>query len=213
MSIHNLIVLGQNITLVYESLDLRAFESSKLKGLLDAQAAPMLMDTPEMIVAVFPPEPTVIQVGDQRIRITMQQQSDDVGKVPIWEIAIKCHQLVAGSALVAYGFNYDIGAELTGGNLHETMIDLFVSNPQTMESVLGGHLLYAVPRLKFQRRQTRYDLVLEPASEKRLTAHLNVHFDMAPVALPPSDQLAVSFREEFRYLVSMLPRLLEGSKQ
>jgi len=80
-------VLSQNITLVYDSLDLQAIDSGELKGLMGVQTKPMLMDTPEMIVAVYPPEPTVIQIGDRRIRITFQQHNEDIGRVALWEIA------------------------------------------------------------------------------------------------------------------------------
>ena len=200
-------VLSQNITLVYDALDLQTIDSSKLKGLIDAKA--MVMDTPEMIVAVYPPHPIIIQIGDRRTRITLQRQSEDIGAVPLWEIAIKCHQLVPRSQLVAYGFNYDVGVVVADGNAQAITMDLFVSNRQMIENVLEGHLVSFVPRLKFRRGETFYDLILEPLDEQRIKAHLNAHFQ--DNTLPPQDQLEASFRQEFGYLVLMLPRLFEGS--
>jgi hypothetical protein len=207
-------VLGQNITLLYNSLDLQAIDSSGLKGLMGRQAKPMVMDTPEMIVAVYPAEPLVVQMGDRRTRITLQQRSDDIGGVPLWEIALKCNQLVAESksTLVAYGFNYDAEAVLTGENANKAVLELFISNPRVIESALEGHVLSLVPRLLFQRDQTRYDLVLEPMAEQRINVHLNVHFEFEGVTLPHEDQLKTSFHEEFEYLASILPRLFEGDK-
>lgn len=207
-------VLSQNITLVYDSLDLQAIGSSELKGLMGVQAKPMVMDTPEMIVAVYPPEPTVIQIGDRRIRITVQKHSEDIGGIPLWAIAFKCNQLVPKpeSTLVAYGFNYDVGLALADGNAHEVTIDLFVSNPQVIEDALEGHLLSFIPRLRFQRGQTRYDLVLEPIDEERMKVHMNAHFEFGGITLPPQDQIRAFFYEEYGYLVSMLPRLFEGDR-
>jgi hypothetical protein len=203
-------VLSQNITLVYDSLDLQTIDSSKLKGLI-ASAKPMVMDTPEMIVAVYPPMPVVIQMGDRRTRITLQQESEEIGAVPLWEIALKCHQFVSQSQLVAYGFNYDVGAAVTDENAQTITMDLFVPNQETIERILDGHLVSFIPRFKFKRGETLYDLILEPLDEKRVKAHLNAHFEGK--SLPPKDQLKVSFHQEFGYLISILPRLLEGEEQ
>jgi len=202
-------VLSQNITLVYDALDLRSIDTGKLKGFLDAKA--MVMDTPEMIVAVYPPHPLIIQIGDRRIRVTFPRESEDIGTVPLWEIAIKCHQLVPQSQLVAYGFNYDVGSVVTG-NAQTITMNLFVSNRQMVEKALEGHLESFIPRLKFKRGETLYDLILEPLDEKRVKAHLNVHFQFKGITLPSQDRLEASFRQEFGYLVSMLSRLFEGDK-
>jgi len=205
-------VLSQNITLVYDSLDLRTIDTSELKGLMGVEAKPMVMDTPEMIVAVYPPHPLIIQIGDRRIRVTFPRESEDIGAVPLWEIAIKCHQLVPQSQLVAYGFNYDVEVELAGGNAHKVMLDLFVSNPKMIENALKGHLVSSIPRIKFRRGQTIYDLVLEPVDEQHLKVHLNAHFQFEGITLPSEDRLEESFRHEFGYLTSMLPRLFEGGE-
>ena len=206
-------VLGQNITLLYDSLDLLAIDSSKLKGLMGSQARPIVMDTPDMIVTVYPAESVVIQMGDRRTRITLQQHSKDIGGVPLWEIALKCDQLVsAQSTLSAYGFNYDVGVVLTGEDANKAVLDLFIPDTQVIESAIEGDLLSFVPRLIFRRGQTRYDLVLEPTAEERIKVHLNAHFEFEGITLPQQDQLETSFREEFGYLVSMLPRLFEGGE-
>lgn len=207
------VLLSQNITLVYKALDLQAIDSRKLKGLIGDQVQPMVMDTPDMIVVVYPKAPLIIQLGDKRIRIMLQKESKELGSLPLWEIATKCNQLVSESTLVAYGFNYDVGVALAGGNAHATTIDLFVPNRQMIESTLEGHLLSFIPRVKFQREQTRYDLVLEPIDEQHIKVHMNSHFEFDGIILPSQDQLQASFYREYEYLASMLPRLLgEGDR-
>lgn len=207
-------VLSQNITLVYDSLPLQAIDRNKLRELVDSQVQPVVMDTPEMIVLVYPPEPIVIRVGDRRIRITLQQQSEGIGHVPLWEIAHKCDRLVSGSksALVAYGFNYDVGVALADGNAHTVTKDLFVADPHKIESALAGHILSFTPRVTFERDQIRYDLVFEAVDEQHLKVHLNTHFEFNEIALPSQDALQAAFREGFEYLISMLPRLFEGDE-
>lgn len=211
MTVEIATVLSQNITLVYDSLDLQAIESSELKALMSTQSKPTVMDTPEMIVAVYPADSLVIQMGDRRTRITLQQHSNGIGDVPLWEIALKCNALVAESksTLVAYGFNYDVGAVLTGENASQAVLNLFVLDPQAIENILEGRLLSFVPRLIFQRDQIRYDLVLEPLAEQRMKVHLNAHFEFEGITLPHQDQFKTSFHDEFGYLVSALPRLFE----
>jgi hypothetical protein len=202
-------VLSQNITLVYESLDLQTIDSGKLKGLM-ADTKPMVMDTPEMIVAVYPPMPIIIQMGDRRTRITLQQESEQIGAAPIWETTIECHQLVPQSQLVAYGFNYDVGAVVRGAGVHTIITDLFAPNRDALEEALEGRVVSFIPRFKFKRGEALYDLILEPLDEEQIKAHLNAHFEGR--TLPSREELEASFRQEFEYLVSMLPRLFEGGK-
>jgi len=203
-------VLMQNITLVYDSLDLQTIDSSKLKGLVGVEARATVMDTPEMIVAVYPPTPIIIQMGDRRTRITFQQESEDVGGTPLWTIAFHCHELVPQSQLVAYGFNYDVGGVVRKGNAQKIAMELFLRDQTMLEEKLGGRLLSFIPRLKFERDRTLYDLILEPLNEQRIKVHLNAHFESN--ILPSQDQLEMSFRQEFQYLFSMLPELFEGDE-
>lgn len=100
-----------------------------------------------------------------------------------------------------------LGVELAGGNAYKVMTELFVSNPEMIESAIEGHLLSCVPRFIFQRDQTRYDLVLEPIDEQRMKVHMNAHFEFGGITLPSQDQLQASFYEEYEYLGSILPRL------
>jgi len=206
------IVLGQNITLLYDSLDLKAVDSGKLKGLMGVQIKPVVMDTPVMIVALYPPSPMIIQMGGQRTRITLHQESEDIGSVPLWEIAVKCHELVPESQLVGYGFNYDVRGEFTDGNAQTATITMFVLNPQRVETALDGQLLSSVPRFKFRREKTVYDLSLDAVDDQHIKVHLNAHYQFEGITLPSADHLEASFRQEFEYLVSMLPRLLGGDR-
>ena len=208
MSIAIAAVLSQNITLVYDKLDLQAIGSSKLKGLVGGDIKAIVMDTPEMIVAAYPPTPVTIQMGDKRIRITLQQENEDIGCVPLWIIAANCHQLVLHSQLIAYGFNYDAEVKIANANAQTIIKDLFLSNQQVIENTLEGHLLSFTPRLQFERDGTLYDLMLELLDEEHIKAHLNAHFGDRP--LPAQDQLEASFRQEYEYLVLVLTRLFGG---
>jgi hypothetical protein len=157
MSIEPPVVLSQNITLLYTSLDLQDIDSSELKGLMGAEAKAMVMDVPDMIVTVYPATPLIIQIGDRRIRITFQRESNDIGPVPLWEVALKCHQLVPQFQLAAYGFNYDLGVLATDGNAQTIALDLFVPDRRMLEDIFEGQLLSFVPRLKFKRDRAVYD--------------------------------------------------------
>ncbi len=203
--------LNQNITIVYDTLVPQTIDSSELKKLMGTQTKPVVMDTPEMVVAVYPPEPTVIQIGDNRIRITLAPNKD-IGSVPLWEVASRCHQLVpkSKSKLVAYGFNYDVIAMLASGNAYQTTTDLFISDSTMFENVLEGRLLSFIPRIRFERLQALYDLVLEPIDEQHIKAHLNVHFSSVEIVLPPNDQLQNAFYEQYENLCSILYSLFRG---
>ena len=212
MRVNSQTMLSQNITLAYDSLNLEVINRGGLRGLVDGRPKPVIMDTPEMIVALYPPEPTVIQIGGRRIGITLPKQSQDIGEVPLWEVALRCDKLVPKSTPVAYGFNYDLRVAVENGDTRKVMINLFVSNPQRIEDIFGGQLVSSRPNIDFRRGQTLYNLALEPVGEYSIDVHLNAHFEFEGIALPPVDGLEASFRKEFGYLLEVLPKLLDGGK-
>lgn len=215
MNIEVQAVLSQNITLVYDSLNLRLIDSGDLKQLLGDQISPTIMDTPETIVAVYPPEPVIVQIGDRRIRVHFPQQVEDIGGIPLWEIAVKCDKLVpkSDSTLVAYGFNYDVSIAITDEDAHAFIMDLFISSRTIVESALDGKLSSFVPRLRYHRDQTDYDLVLEPEGAQHIKVHMNSHFQFDGIVLPSQNDLRAYYDKEYEYLVSMLPRLLGEVEQ
>jgi len=203
-------ILSQNITIVYESLELRFIDNSKLKNLLDEKTRPTVMDTPEMIVAVYPPDPIIIQIGCDRVRITLPRNAESIGSVPLWEIANKCDQLVSQGKYfpIAFGFNYDVALTSKTDNTHKMLKDLFIPDIEAVNTKIDGHLLAIVPRLIFTRNDTRYDLILESVDDYRIKAHLNAHFVHKDKPLPSKDELELAFREEYNFFFMMLTRLL-----
>jgi len=210
-------VLSQNITLLYDTLNLQVIDSSKLKQLLDAKNPPMLMDTPDMIVAAYPPGPTpiVVQFADRRIRVTLPQAGEELGSVPLWKVAVDCDRLVPKpeSSLKAYGFNYDVLIELPDKSPSKVLADLFLHDPDMIESALQGYLRSFVPRVIFQRSHILNDLVLEATDEHHIKAHMNSHFESINTPLPPEEKLRESFYAEYQYLRSTLTRLFETGGQ
>jgi len=207
-------ILSQNITLVYDALDLRVIDGGKLKQLVESRSRPMVMDTPGIIVAVYPPEPTLVQIGDNRIRITLQKHSDEIGGIPLWQIAANCNQLVPEPTpnLIAFGFNYDIVMALVGRDAYEVVMNLFIPDPTIIAEATEGKLMSFIPRIRYQRGQTQYDLALEPLDQQRVKVHMNAHFGFEGVALPPQDQLRALFEAEYEYLTFVLQRMFKGVK-
>jgi hypothetical protein len=205
-------VLSQNITLVYDTLDPSLVDTGKLKALLGDQTKPAIMDTPQMVVAIFPKIFTFVQIGEKRIRVTVQQQTQDIGTVPIWAVAAQAHQLVPSSKskLIAYGLNFDIAIVVSEGNILDTINNTFLANPSLIADAIQGHFTLIIPRLKFSRDRAAYELVLEPIDGTHLKVHLNAHYAHADINLPPSDSLERIFRSEFSYLIDLLGRFLQG---
>jgi len=206
-------VLSQNITLLYDRLDPQSVNIDELKQLRGAEAQPTVMATPEMVVVVYPPKPIVLQIGDQRVRLTLPQPNAEVGSAPLPEFAQQCNHLVrkTKSKLVAYGFNYDAVLGLDDVNANETAIALFLSDRGKIESAVQGRLVAFTPRFKFQREQTWYNLVLEAVDEQHIQAHFNSHFEFTEIVMPSPKELQSSFREEFEYLDSILESIFGGS--
>jgi hypothetical protein len=210
-------ILNQNITLVYDALELDNVDRNALRGLVETSVKPMIMDTPEMIVAVFPQGPVIIQVGDRRLRVNYQRHDETLGAIPLWEIAAEGHRMLKSDSapeLIAYGFNYDIGYSFQDVEAASALVNLFLSESQVQlwETATSGEILSTTPKLKFRRDTTVYDLVLQPLQAERMKVHLNAHFETSGITLPESETLGGSFREEYSYLQSILSELLDGKE-
>jgi hypothetical protein len=205
------IIFKQNITIVFDSLDLHDINSGRLKTLMGRDTRATVMDTPEMIVAVYPPAPTIIQIGNRRIRINLPNDTKELGHVPIWNLAIESAALVSDeSTPIAYGFNFDIGAGVDGVDANDLMIQQFVRSPEELNQKLDGVLYSMIPRFRFRREEKNYDVVLEAVDAEHIKAHLNAHFELFGNSLPTSNVLRQAYGEEYEHLTEMLPRLFEA---
>lgn len=202
-------LLNQNITIVCDSLDLASVDSSKLKTLRGAASQAAIMDVPEMIVAVFPPEPLLVQIGDNRVRITLQGPHK-LGSVPLWDYVFKCMKLVGlpRTRVIAYGFNYDAIAKVRTVPASDLLKQRVIGDAAVIEEKLGGQLQSISPRLRFVRTGVSYDLILEQLDDERIKSHLNAHFDVAKQGLPLPEKLKKEYLEQYRYFEEVVSRLL-----
>lgn len=197
-------VLSQNITLVYDALELGAgLDRNRLRQIVGADA--LVMDTHEMIVAAQPANVVIFQLGDRRIRITTQQPAKEIGMVTLWILAHELNQLAAPGQLTAYGFNFDALVETTQDA--KTLVEnVFSRDRAKLEQDLGGALESLVPRIHYVRDTTRYDLVLQPQEGKNLLAHLNAHMERR--SLPPQNVLEREYKTAFREFISTVERIV-----
>ncbi|MCL6431599.1 MAG: hypothetical protein K6V36_12195 [Anaerolineae bacterium] len=199
-------ILAENITVVYDRLDLRLVDATKLKALTEAQ--PVIMDTPDLIVAVYPPSPLLVHLGDRRLRVTHQGEHRDLGTMRLWEVAVKCHEIVPQeSKVIAYGYNYDLVVSTRGLAASDALRTRFLRDQQAFEQAVGGTLRSFAPRFVYEDAAL-CDLTLEAVGAEQLKVHLNVHF--VSDSLPPAELLQHSYAERFQRLTAVLPQLLQG---
>lgn len=217
MNITNKKILNQNITLVYNSLDLQTIDRNELRTLFDGGASPTVIDAPGMLMIIVPPDPFIVQMTGNRVSVTLPQQTQEIGQKPIWDVAVNCEHLLSHtkSQLMAYGFNYDVEIEIALENLsiHKLMISRFLATPDMFEKCIDGQLFSIVPRFVFLREHKKYDLGFEPVGERNFQVHLNVHYQVEKHPFPISEKLQKAFFEEFIYLESILPKILKGDEE
>jgi hypothetical protein len=210
-------ILNQNITLVYDSLDLQTIDRNELRKLFDEGVSPTVMDSPGMLVIIAPSTQTIVQMGGNRILVTLPQQSQEIGQKPIWDVTVNCTHLLSNtkSEIIAYGFNYNIEVEtaLEEVPIDKSFVPLFLARPTVFEKRLDGQLLSFVPRFVFLREQKKYDLKLKPVGERNLQVQLNVHYQVEEYPFPSAERLQKAFFEEFEYLKSILPKILKGDEE
>jgi hypothetical protein len=203
-------VFGRNITIVYESLDLKSVDRNKLQEIIPG-VTPTVMDMPEVLVAVYPPEPWLIQVGDRRMRVNLAMEVDGLGDFPLWEYAIQSQQIIpVGKApLLAYGYNFDFGVRFDGATPQEMLISKFVLNRPALEEEIQGTLVSYLPRLIFSSGTVQYDIILEPMNDIRMKIHGNAHIQYPGIQFPSGEELKASYIAEFERLQSTISRLFQ----
>ncbi|MFN8440702.1 MAG: hypothetical protein U0175_08040 [Caldilineaceae bacterium] len=204
--------LSQNITIVYDSLDLATFDSAKLKTLAENPIRPVMVETPEMITMVLPPYPIVIQVGDQRFRFTAPRGTAQPAFSVLSNLVHKCVKSIVPkqAKMTAFGFNYDLHI-----NTETSAIDLlnqeFVSNLEDLNHKLDGTLLYSLPRLVFQRNNVQYDLIFELIGDQQILAHTNAHFETRNKPFLSNKELLNRFVSEYEFARQTVFRLFDRS--
>ena len=203
-------VFGRNITLVYDALDLKAIDRNKLREIIP-ETTPTVMDMPEMVVAVFPPSPWLIQIGDRRIRINIAAEIEDLGDFPLWEYAIKCNELAPANktSLIAYGYNFDFGVRFQDTTAQNALISKFVLNRSELEDMLQGVLTSYLPRMVFRTDEIQYDIVFDPINETHMKLHGNAHFQFDEIQLPSLEELKSSYIAQYEHLRSIIENLLK----
>ena len=211
MTERDFVIEGQNITLVYDALDLRELDPGVLKRQLSPMAT--IMDTPQMIVVVDPSGPLIIQFVDNRIRLSLQKKVSDVnqlgkfGRNNLWNLALDSHRLAQKQkrGLIAYGFNYDVVIDNYAQDVAALLNKMFIKNPDQLADTLDAEAIAIVPRIKFSRDDAVYDLILVPIDGTGLKAHLNVHF--ATSEIPNQKNMKSNFGNQFAYLSEHLAQL------
>lgn len=203
-------LLRQSITLVYAALAVPAMDGNRLKNLAGLQAGRVVL-APDRIAAIYPSAASLVQIDGKRIQLAVQRRDQQVGDVPLWQMAAQCHQLAA-AAVIAYGFNYSVEETLADGNVYATIAGMLNPDAQRVKTIMGGDLVRIAftPVIVFRRGQTLYELSLAPAEEKLMRLNLNVHFEYEGITLPPVEQLEAVYRQEFADFTAVLARLDKG---
>lgn len=202
-------VFGRNITLVYDALDLQTLDRNKLRGIIPDKT-PTIMDMPELVVAVYPPSPWLIQIGDRRIRVNVAAEINELGDFPLWEYAIKCNEIVPAekASIIAYGYNFDFGVRFQGITPQDLLISKFVPARPELEDTLQGTLVSYLPRIVFKTGDLQYDIVLEPMNDAQMKVHGNAHFQYSGIQLPPIEGLQSSYIAQYEHLRAVIEKLL-----
>jgi hypothetical protein len=202
-------VFGRNITIVYDALDLQTIDRNKLRGVIP-DITPTVMDMPEMVVAVYPPSPWLIQIGDRRIRINVAAEIEGLGEFPLWEYAIKCNELIPAdkASLISYGYNFDFGLSFQEITPRDALISKFVLNRAALEDSLQGTLTSYLPRMIFKTGDIQYDLVFELMNDAQMKIHGNAHFQYDGIQLPSLDGLKASYIAQYEHLRNIIQKLL-----
>jgi hypothetical protein len=207
------VIVRRDVTLAYASLDLARVDTNGLRNLGDLAAARVLV-APDGIAAAYPSASASIEIGNNRIRATNQQNSQDLAAGTLCQIVTQCHRLAGAPALTAYGFNYAVELTLTDDSLYRNMAAMLTPDAQKAEALVGGSLrqMSFTPRIVFQRDLALYELMLLSPEGKVMRTTLTAHFEREGLKLPPADQLEAACRKEYEGYVALLTRLSQGQR-
>lgn len=193
----------RDITLSFSDLAPSKIDISKLKTLFDIQ--PAIIQAQDASIVIYPPLQLIIQLGQNRIRITHQQLSDRIDVIPLWDIASTCRKLASKQTLSAYGLNYNVVIPADSEAMRSVIKHRFVAEPKVMDELLDGEMLFFAPRIKFKRDAALYDFILEEETAGAIRSHLNVHFETKQ--LPSKAVLKKQFINEYEEFRQLLNRM------
>lgn len=209
------IISGLNITLVYDSIDLRSVNRNKLQSVFP-EIAPAVMDTPDVIVATYHPAiPLVVQIERHRLQVSVVQEFspdnwiDGLEHFPLWQYIHDFSDILpVTSSLIAYGYNFDLVLHTSEGQSSQVLNTAFVGNPQDLEDLLQGTLIHFSPRIVFSKDSIKYDIRFEPLSEDQIRIHINAHFEHPHISIPGPDDVRATYLSNVEYAVDLIQRLL-----
>lgn len=191
-----------NIVIAYDNIDLESISRDRLRIMLEGAERPLLAELPQGPIALFYQQ-AGIQCGidTRRVRIT-DQGVMDIDRRPLGymvEIAAQSRQILPGSNVMAYGFNYRVAARIqqvedTGRYLR----DAFLSEKWHSAEAIGGPIqsigiqMQVAPTGEFE-----YNLNLQAADADAsiLLIGMNVHHGANE--MPLAREMQAAMRERY----------------
>ena len=157
------------------------------------------VQAPGLKVFIFPNQKKNISFEASRL-IVNDMSETEVMKSPIIQDFEKVYDLnvVDKNKIVAYGFNYDVLAEMNGSKLTDLVGSKITKLP-------GINVKNAEVKFSFEKKELNYVISITPTGkEKEFMVHFNVQFNANNI---PVDNLVEQMHTQYKELEDILEKL------
>ena len=202
---------SKNITVVFETLDLRKISIDQLKQVGGpAIPSPRVLEIDDnTLVAIFDATQTIAEIADRRLRVTDRSPTTTEG-TSLPDLVIALVNLFPFE-MIAYGFNFDVIVELEGTEDSNLFFrDRFLVKRLHSNLLAGLQTIGLETKLRLMSSVgTQYELKIVPGTgpDNRPTAlcSLNEHYEEPE--LPNQDNLRQLLVDNYQTLLDMLQNL------
>jgi len=193
-------IINQNITIVFDNLDIQSIKIDQLKSIGGKDVAITML--PDLLIMIIPATGLIIQLGDRRLRVTSQIPSS--GIINIWSITKSIKDLLPVN-ISAYGFNFDLLLDLNENHPTMDYRFLFSNDLPALEGIIESKIDRFNPRFAFMHNGALIDLILDPINPISSKMHGNIHYENNN--FPNEDELNQSFTNQLNYILDLSNKL------
>ena len=128
---------------------------------------------------------------------------------PLARIVASAHEALQPTKVVAFGFNYDVSAEIAADEQVGLLLaERFLAHKDSVAAKLGAEPRDFGFKLSFPKDERTFNLNLESVEDRpsTLAVHLNTHYPR--IVLPTSDDLHRMISVDYSALKDILEELL-----
>ena len=170
-------VFGRNITIVYNSINIKSLNLEEIKKFFSDENPAIIQIPDNVVIIAFPNKPVFIQIEHERLLVNFNFEENSLGDFPICEYTIKINKEIidSGSKMDSFGFNYDFGIDLHE-DANKKLIIQFANFENNYLKKNKEKLIAFYPTINMKFNEIEYSYIFNQQDSTKIKVHVNAFF-------------------------------------